>query len=76
MGRVTRDLADLIGALRGMIELDGFRPRDGSVNPAWEQGILSDAIYALAAADDSPGTRIVLERARARAANSHLGSAA
>ena len=37
------------GALRGMLELDSYRPRDGSVNREWEAGILADARAALAA---------------------------
>lgn len=34
-------------ALRGMIELDRFRPRDGSVNEAWERRVLTAAYAAL-----------------------------
>ena len=39
-------VVELEGALRGMLELDGFRPRDGSVNAEWEAKILADAFAA------------------------------
>jgi hypothetical protein len=37
----------LRAAIRGLLELDGFRPRDGSVNPEWEAQILREAREAI-----------------------------
>ncbi len=41
-------------ALRAMLELDSYRPRDGSVNESWERGILEIARAALTPEEPKP----------------------
>ncbi len=45
---------ELEEALRAMIELDSYRPRDGSVNESWERGILGLARAALTPEEPKP----------------------
>ncbi len=45
----------LVGALRGMIELNGYRERQLLVNAAWAFTIVSDAQTALTVYDQSQG---------------------
>jgi hypothetical protein len=41
----------LYNAVRGLLELDGYRPRDGSVNVEWEAQVLAEARAALEVKD-------------------------